>query len=193
MRSGRQNPSESGSWSKFLVPSPSNLHVWGKTDSPTPPLCSRRGSLDHVLRCCPTALGEDLYQWLHDQVLKSIAEAVFKGMSNIKQVARRTNITFVSAGEQPQLQFKPAAGLFTTALDMELHVDLRRELKFPEHVVATSLRPDVGSNINLHKAVAFDRADSPLGGPYGGGERTKADHVPGVVGAILEGWLEGSL
>ncbi|XP_039590572.1 uncharacterized protein LOC120514312 [Polypterus senegalus] len=47
---------------KFLVqavydvlPGPTNLHVWGKSEVPTCPLCPRRGSLEHILSSCPTS------------------------------------------------------------------------------------------------------------------------------------------
>lgn len=38
---------------------------------------------------------------------------------------------------------RPAAGLFTSVLDWELRVDLGRQFKFPVHIVAAALRPDV--------------------------------------------------
>lgn len=62
---------------KFLVqsvydvlPSPSNLFRWGLADTPLCPLCQRGGSLEHILSCCPKALGEGRYRWRHDQVLR---------------------------------------------------------------------------------------------------------------------------
>ncbi len=64
-----------------VVPSPSNLHIWGKVESPACPLCSRRGTLEHILSCCPKALGEGKYRWRHDQVLKAIAEALLQESS----------------------------------------------------------------------------------------------------------------
>ncbi len=41
-----------------LLPSPSNLHCWGLGESPSFPLCQRKGTLEQVLSCCPKALGE---------------------------------------------------------------------------------------------------------------------------------------
>ncbi len=40
-----------------LLPSPSNLHRWGLVDSPACQLCQRSGTLEHILSCCPKALG----------------------------------------------------------------------------------------------------------------------------------------
>lgn len=68
---------------KFLVqavynvlPSPSNLHVWGKVESPACPLCSKHGTLEHILSNCAKALGEGRYRWQHDQVLKSTSASI---------------------------------------------------------------------------------------------------------------------
>ncbi|TWW54222.1 hypothetical protein D4764_0192250 [Takifugu flavidus] len=35
------------------LPSPANLHAWGKCETPTCSLCSGRGSLEHLLSRCP--------------------------------------------------------------------------------------------------------------------------------------------
>ena len=128
-----------------VLPSPANLHLWGMVDSPACALCSKKGSLEHILSCCPKALGEGRYRWRHDQVLKTIAEAIFTAVArrNKQQQQGRRNIAFVRAGEQPQPQPKQAAGFLTSAVDWDLQVDLGKQLKFPEHVTATSLRPDI--------------------------------------------------
>lgn len=44
-----------------VLPSPSNLRVWGKAESPACSLCSKRGTLEHILSCCTKALGEGWY------------------------------------------------------------------------------------------------------------------------------------
>ncbi len=58
------------------LPSPVNLHVWGKSETPSCLLCSGRGSLEHLLSSCPKALADGRYRWCHDQVLKAIAESL---------------------------------------------------------------------------------------------------------------------
>lgn len=58
------------------LPSPANLHTWGKTETPACPLCAGRGSLQHLLSNCPTALAEGCYHWRHNPVLKAVAETV---------------------------------------------------------------------------------------------------------------------
>lgn len=58
------------------LPSPANIHVWGKSDTPACPLCSGRGSLQHLLSSCPKSLAEGCYCWCHDQVVKEVAEGI---------------------------------------------------------------------------------------------------------------------
>lgn len=61
-----------------VLPSPSNLHCWG---TPECPLCQRKGTLEHVMSCCPKALGDGRYRWRHDHVLKkTIAESICTGI-----------------------------------------------------------------------------------------------------------------
>lgn len=50
---------------------------------------------------------------------------------------------FVRAGKQLHSQPKPAAGLFTWASDLELQVNLGKQLKFLVYIVTPALRPDM--------------------------------------------------
>jgi len=52
-----------------LLPSPANLHRWGKRDDPTCQLCGKIGTLEHTLSSCQTALTQGRYRWRHDNVL----------------------------------------------------------------------------------------------------------------------------
>ena len=63
-----------------VLPCPSNLHTWGIAQTPACPLCSKRGTLEHILSCGTRALGDGRYRWRHDQVLKTIAEAISTGL-----------------------------------------------------------------------------------------------------------------
>ncbi|XP_061589349.1 uncharacterized protein LOC133454644 [Cololabis saira] len=127
-----------------VLPSPSNLFRWGLAENPLCPLCQRTGSLEHVLSCCPKALGDGRYRWRHDQVLRVIAEAICTGISTSKgQQPSRQYIAFVKAGEKPQQLRSQAGGLLATARDWQLKVDLGRQLKFPENIAVTTLRPDM--------------------------------------------------
>ncbi|KAI4901998.1 hypothetical protein NFI96_003044 [Prochilodus magdalenae] len=57
-----------------LLPSPANLHSWGKSDLPICPLCPGRGTLEHILSSSPAALRGDRYRWCHDKVLRAVAK-----------------------------------------------------------------------------------------------------------------------
>ena len=80
------------------LPSPVNLHTWGKAETPQCSLCEKRGSLKHILSSCTRALGDGRYRWRHDQVLGEIAGVFDKCLrtSIYKPVSRRIN--FVMAG-----------------------------------------------------------------------------------------------
>ncbi|XP_049897834.1 uncharacterized protein LOC126388657 [Epinephelus moara] len=127
-----------------VLPSPSNLLRWGLAENPLCPLCQSAGSLEHILSCCPRALGDGRYRWRHDQVLRVIAEVISTGISTSKhQQPTRQSIAFVRAGEKPQQCRSQAGGLLATARDWQLKVDLGRQLKFPENIAVTTLRPDM--------------------------------------------------
>lgn len=72
-----------------VLPSPANLYVWGKSDIPTCPRCPEREIMEHILSSCPAALGEGRYRWRHDQVLKSVAEAVCSALPIINMSAAK--------------------------------------------------------------------------------------------------------
>lgn len=82
-----------------VLPSPSNLFRWGKVETPACPLCSKAGTLEHMLDSCSKALAEGWYRWRHDQVLKSIAEEISKGIKGSRySQARAKAIRFVKEG-----------------------------------------------------------------------------------------------
>lgn len=78
-------------------------------------------------------------------MLRVIAEAISTGISTIKhQQPTGQSITFIRAGEKPQQLRSQAGGLLATARDWQLKVlDLGRQLKFPENIAVTTLRPDM--------------------------------------------------
>lgn len=66
---------------------------------------------------------EGHYCWWHEQVLKYVAEAIYRAMANSNHDFHRRNITFVRVGKQPHPLPKLAAG---SASDREFQVDLER-------------------------------------------------------------------
>nr|BAC82600.1 reverse transcriptase [Danio rerio] len=118
------------------------VHV-GRVDTPTCPLCSKPGT--HSLSSCSKALGEGQYRWRHGQVLKSIAEAISKGIkdSRLRQATAKV-IHFIKEGQRPERTAKLfSAGLLSMTRDWVMSVDLERQLKIPPHVTQSTLRPDI--------------------------------------------------
>ncbi len=72
------------------------------------------------------------------KVIASICCTLKSKLEGLDQGSINTSV-LSELGSSP----KPAAWLFTSALNWELRVDLRRQLKFPHQVMATSLRPDM--------------------------------------------------
>ena len=117
-----------------VLPSPVNLHLWGKTDTPMCPLCQERGSLRHVLSSCKTALSDGRYRWRHDKVLEAIALIITDAEQSSKFVPGKRVIQFVRAGANPCKKPQEARSLMSSAPDWQLRVDLGKQLKFPFHV-----------------------------------------------------------
>ncbi|KAK0146299.1 hypothetical protein N1851_014401 [Merluccius polli] len=103
------------------------------------------GTLEHILSSCSKALGEGRYRWRNDQVLKSIAEAISKGIKGRRHTqATAKTIHFVKEGQRPEKTPRNrSAGLLPTARDWVMSVDLERQLKIPPHITQTRLRPDI--------------------------------------------------
>ena len=77
-------------------------------------------------------------------MLRVIADTICSGISLSKQQQpARHSISFVKAGEKPQQRPSLAGGLLATARDWQLKADLGKQLKFPETIVVTTLRPDL--------------------------------------------------
>ncbi|RXN22630.1 reverse transcriptase [Labeo rohita] len=129
---------------------------WGLSDTAACQLCNKRGTLEHILSCCPKALSEGWYRWRHDQVLRALADIVSTAIINCKyQHTPKKSITFVRAGEMAQQRQSPPGGLLNTAQDWKLQVDLGRQLKFPEYILSTSLRPDMVITSDASKQVVL--------------------------------------
>ena len=126
-----------------VLPSPANLHLWNLGESPDCQLCHGVGTLEHVLSSCPKALGEGRYRWRHDQVLKAIARIVGEEIQRKNKSTPPSKINFVKAGEKVKPEARKTGGILATARDWDLQVDLGKQLRFPETIFTTSLRPDM--------------------------------------------------
>ncbi|KAI2644199.1 Renalase [Labeo rohita] len=177
-----------------VLPSPANLHCWGLAEAPSCPLCPARGSLEHILSCCPKALGKGRYRWRHDQVLKAVADTICAGIQQIKHqpLARPYNV-FVRAGEKPQSHPKVPADLLSTAGDWQLKVDLGRQLKFPDHITSTTLRPDMVLTSESTKQVVLLELTVPWEDRIEEAFERKKGEVSGTGGGLQAEGVEGPL
>ncbi|KAK0146184.1 hypothetical protein N1851_014501 [Merluccius polli] len=166
-----------------VLPSPSNLCIWGKIETPACLLCSKIGTLEHILSSCSKALGEGWYRWRHDQ---SIAEAISKGIKGRRRTqATAKTIHFVKEGQRPEKTPRNrSAGLLPTARDWVMSVDLERQLKIPPHITQTRSRPDIILVSEATKKTSLAGADRSMGGEDGGGSGKKEGEVPGAGGGL---------
>ena len=130
-----------------VLPSPSNLAIWKLTDDPACEHCGRRATLEHILSSCPKSLSGGKYRWRHDQVLEAMAGGLDTAVKNAKGKQRRPEfIKFVKTGTTLASKTSnrgSATGILAMANDWVLLVDLKRQLRFPEDIVPTNLRPDI--------------------------------------------------
>ncbi len=175
-----------------VLPSPANLHVWSKTDTPSCPQCSGRGSLEHLHSSCPKALADGRYCWRHDQVLRAVADSIATAINTIKGHHKPKTIMFHRTGEKPNIQPQAKSGLLTSATDWRLEVDLGKQLKFPARITPTRLRPDMIIVSDSTKQLIILELTVPWRA-HGRGQREEACQVPGVVGWLQEARLEDAL
>lgn len=75
-------------------------------------------------------------------MLRVVAEQIALAINTSKHHhAPKKAISFIKAGEKPQVCPHLTTGLLNTASDWKLQADLAKLLKFPQHIAKTSLRP----------------------------------------------------
>ncbi|XP_069114448.1 uncharacterized protein [Argopecten irradians] len=127
-----------------LLPSPTNLHRWGLTETPDCPLCNRPGNLALVLSGCNVALTQGRYRWRHDKVLRELADILERERIKKRKPAKGcTFINFVRGGLRGHTSSTVhQGGILDGAQNWEMRVDLDRRLGFPD-IIQTNLRPDI--------------------------------------------------
>lgn len=108
-----------------VLPSPANLQAWGKSETPSYPLCSGRRPLEHLLSSCPKALADGRYRWRHSQVLRAVAERIASAVCTSKHHhTPKKAILFITAGERPRKRPQTSTGLLHTASDWQQHAEV---------------------------------------------------------------------
>ena len=134
-----------------LLPTPTNLMTWGKSDDAKCGLCSEPGHLEHILSSCKTALTQRRFTWRHDKVLRKLAHHVeLKRVNANKSETKRSKNNGLEFVRERQITRKKSEtkskehsiGLLNRARDWELRVDFDKRLVFPFEI-DTRLRPDM--------------------------------------------------
>ena len=126
-----------------LLPSPTNLQLWKLSEDLSCPLCDNIGSMRHILSSCPTALSQGRYRWRHNQVLGEIAHLLEKERRRDRpQIKERPHfINLVHEEKKAATTKTHRTCLLDESRIREMRVDLKQQLKFPEEVAQTTLRP----------------------------------------------------
>ena len=131
-----------------LLPSPTNLHMWGLSDNTKCALCKEKYcNLQHILSSCKQSLADGRYRWRHDKVLKVIAQSISNELPS--QIHSRVQplppIQFVPAGSKTRLKpnVRTPNGLLHKSNDWTLLVDVGKQLRIPQEIICTNLRPDI--------------------------------------------------
>lgn len=126
-----------------VLPTPSNLHIWGIAENPSCTLCGKTANLEHVLSACRSSLADGKFRWRHDKILSRLADGVEQARKNRKPPPDGLHfIHFVRTGESTAA-VRRSRGVLASANDWEMRADLKKQLKFPEEIALTSLRPDI--------------------------------------------------
>ncbi|XP_052674360.1 uncharacterized protein LOC128156311 [Crassostrea angulata] len=127
-----------------VLPSPTNLAVWGLSDDPNCKLCGKPTNFEHILSSCSVALSEGRYTWRHDQILSVLADSFEKARKRPPPKDKRLKfINVVRAGEREKSGGTlEGRGLLGTAGDWQMRADLKTRMQFPTKVASTYKRPD---------------------------------------------------
>ena len=131
-----------------LLPTPANLSTWYEEQSDCCIACGNKGTLQHILSACPSALSGGMYTWRHNMVLRIIAENVEQRVEHVNAesvpASTRHFISFVREGFKSSSQSSIARSkILSSTNDWQLRADLDGGGCFPEEVAITSLRPDI--------------------------------------------------
>ena len=127
-----------------LLPTPANKSKWFGEDERCN-LCSERGTLNHILTGCKTALAQGRYTWRHNKVLQELFERIQEKAKGAKIVnVKMKTMAFVKEGQKKPTQ-EPCSNssYLNSANDWQVKVDLRGKLKIPSSITITDLRPDM--------------------------------------------------
>lgn len=174
------------------LPSPQNLHRWYGTEEPCQ-LCGHQSpSLQHILSGCKTALTQGRYRWRHDKVLRKLAEAIETRRLEANHASLPTSrplIQFIRQGGEALSSSARESSLLTSGGEWAFRADLDRQLKFPQDITLTSLRPDTVIWSTITKTVIMAELTVPWeDGLEAAFERKKEKYAELAAACAQAGW-----
>ncbi|XP_078679452.1 uncharacterized protein LOC144915086 [Branchiostoma floridae x Branchiostoma belcheri] len=153
-----------------LLPTPANLSKWYEERSDCCAGCGQKGTLQHILSACPSALSSGKYTWRHNNVLRVIVDAI-KGRVecvNAEEVPAGNQYftPFLKEGSQPRkdTSSKRKPSILSAANDWKVKADLDGEGGFPQEIALTLLRPDIVIWSESSREVVFGELSVPWEG-----------------------------
>ena len=130
-----------------VLPTPTNLCIWGKQDDPKCKQCQRVCTLEHILSSCPISLAQGRYTWRHNHVLEGIVGILQEEIKKVPKPQKK-KVTFIAfckpgQGKKSSKQSSTQVGILFSAQDWKLQTDLGKQLVFPTHIAITAKRPDI--------------------------------------------------
>lgn len=96
-----------------------------------------------LLSSCRSSLADGKFRWLNDQILAQFATGMEQARKKPRQHSKAHRyIHFLRAGKAGVVETR-SRGILTTVSDWEMRVALKKQLKFPEKITTTCLRPDI--------------------------------------------------
>ena len=179
------------------LPSPSNLKRWCVQDSKLCTLCSKIGTVSHILSGCKYSLAGGRFTYRHDTVLiliyNSIKDFLPKIQHNTRGKNRKVVITdWVKAGSTPKKITSPPVGLLNQANDWKILVDLQSLLIFPVHIAKPPKgdRPDIIIFCNSLKIIIIIELTFPCEENFDNQHHRKTTKYQPLCDLIEEhGWI----
>ena len=136
---------------------PSNLKLWGLSVDAKCKLCHQEiCGIRHIISSCPFSLVQGRFDYRHNCVLRKLAHGIQMFLQNNKVVSqgiKRVHFVKASGNLSGKRRRKPCIGLLHQSSDFEMCVDLKKQLKFPEHIAISERRPDIVIHSNKLKKV----------------------------------------
>lgn len=148
-----------------LLASTANIHFWEKIGKPFCPHCSGRGSLLHLLSCCPNSLGDRCYTMTESVGPESLATASTKSTISLRPSP---------FNERESLPTSWIKGWFPHHSQWVLYRSGSgqvAEVPSPDMTIMTGARHD--HCFRIHQATDHARISSGLERVYGSGQERK--------------------